>query len=588
MGEDNFNERPKKSEKKLLTDFLNSLIKNDQNEDNIAKYERLIKILNEKKYGIVWEEHIEEITKEIKTKIPVFKEIKDRKINMNSNIDNYNFILEGDNLYSLHLLNKTHHGKIDVIYIDPPYNTGKKAGSFRYNDKLVLKDDSYIHSKWLSFMNSRLKVANNLLNDNGVIFVHIDENEYAQIKLLLDEIFGADAFVENIIWNKRVPKNDKGIGAIHEYILVYTKNSKNKFMIEKESLDEIFNLVQEAKQKGKTPLEAQNELRKFYKKNDFPRAITLYNNLDNDYRIFGKINMSWPNANTYGPRYEILHPKTNKPVKIPTRGWRWKKETLDESIKGKIQELEDGSLLKGKIWYAKDEKTQTSSIKYLDETNRMLLRSIISLKSDGSLELEKLGFKKNEFPYAKPISLIKELISSITYNNPNATILDFFAGSGTTGQAVIELNNDDGGNRNFILATNNENEIAEKITYKRMKSIANGTKNYKEKELNLKYFKIDLIDKKKHPGFSLEYEILKYIIPLVELEFLTDISNPNIQVILNEEQFETLISNELLLNNMIIFIHPDVFLDEIQKRTIDELNIKLIEIPDYYFGMELW
>ncbi|KDA50974.1 Type III restriction-modification system methylation subunit [Leuconostoc mesenteroides subsp. cremoris T26] len=591
MSNNSFCERPRNNEKTDSIDYVKSLIKNarvESRENDIPKLEKLIQLLNSKKYGLVWEEHAEKVEEEMKTKIPVFVEDKVRKINDDHGSESFNFLLEGDNLHSLYLLEKTHLGKIDVIYIDPPYNTGTKEGAFRYNDKLVLNDDTYIHSKWLSFMHSRLKIAERLLSNNGVLFLHIDENEFAQIKLLLDEIFGEGAFVENLIWNKRVPKNDKGIGAIHEYVLIYTKNSKNEFMVEKVGLENIFSLVDEAKKTGKTPLEAQNLLKKFYRENEFPRAITLYNNVDNNFRIYGKINMSWPNANTFGPRYNVLHPKTARPVKIPARGWRWRNETLEDALKGEFQELEDGSYLQGRIWYAKDENTQISSVNYLEETDRMLLRSIVSLKSDGSLELEKLGFKKNDFAYAKPVTLAKELLESITFNNLDATILDFFAGSGTTGQAVTELNAEDGGTRKFILATNNENNIAEEVTYERMKRVSTGTEKYEAHPLNLKYFKTDFVIKEEFPDVSLEYELLKYITPLVELEFGIDITNPKVQIVLNEEQLESLIDNKQLISNSTIFMHPDVFRDDKQNQILQDLQIKVQEIPNYFFGTELW
>ncbi|MDG9745641.1 hypothetical protein BMS80_08415 [Leuconostoc pseudomesenteroides] len=591
MSNNSFCERPRNNEKTDSIDYVKSLIENarvESRENDIPKLEKLIQLLNSKKYGLVWEEHAEKVEEEMKTKIPVFVEDKVRKINDDHGSESFNFLLEGDNLHSLYLLEKTHLGKIDVIYIDPPYNTGTKEGAFRYNDKLVLNDDTYIHSKWLSFMHSRLKIAERLLSNNGVLFLHIDENEFAQIKLLLDEIFGEGAFVENLIWNKRVPKNDKGIGAIHEYVLIYTKNSKNEFMVEKVGLENIFSLVDEAKKTGKTPLEAQNLLKKFYRENEFPRAITLYNNVDNNFRIYGKINMSWPNANTFGPRYDVLHPKTARPVKIPARGWRWRNETLEDALKGEFQELEDGSYLQGRIWYAKDENTQISSVNYLEETDRMLLRSIVSLKSDGSLELEKLGFKKNDFAYAKPVTLAKELLESITFNNLDATILDFFAGSGTTGQAVTELNAEDGGTRKFILATNNENNIAEEVTYERMKRVSTGTEKYEAHPLNLKYFKTDFVIKEEFPDVSLEYELLKYITPLVELEFGIDITNPKVQIVLNEEQLESLIDNKQLISNSTIFMHPDVFRDDKQNQILQDLQIKVQEIPNYFFGTELW
>ena len=165
--------------------------------------------------------------------------------------------------------------------------------------------------------------------------------------------------------------------------------------------------------------------------------------------------MSWPNANTFGPRYEVKHPKTGKPVKIPDRGWRWKEDSFNDAaliVDGKftnVLELHDGSFLCGKIWFDKDENTQPSSINYLDELDNLLLRSIISLKSDGGIEVEKLFEGKSYFSYPKPTSLAKLLIKSVK-NGQNDIILDFFAGSGTTAHAVMDLNKEDGGNRKYI------------------------------------------------------------------------------------------------------------------------------------------
>lgn len=590
MTDNNFNDRPQKNERENSIVYVRSLInqayKNGDSKD-IPKLENLIRLLEAKKYGLVWEKHTEKVEEKMKNNIPVFVEKKDRNIKDKPDTNIFNFLLEGDNLHSLHLLEKTHSKSIDVIYIDPPYNTGTKKGAFKYNDKLVVKEDSYIHSKWLSFMSVRLRIAKKLLTEKGVLFVHIDENEYAQLKLLLDEIFGEKSFVENLIWNKRVPKNDKGIGGIHEYVLIYSQSS-NKFKVDKDGLNKIFSLVKEAKRSGKTPLEAQQLLKKFYRKNNFPRAITLYNNVDNNFNVFGKINMSWPNANTFGPTYDVLHPLTLKPVKIPARGWRWKKDTLKKAMKGDFQKLGDGSYLQGKIWFAKNERTQISSINYLKNTSKMLLKSIISLKSDGSLELEKLGFGKNIFSYAKPVSLAKILIDSITFDNKDATILDFFAGSGTTGQAVVELNSEDGGNRKFILATNNENGIAENVTYERMKKISSGTTKYDAHPINLKYFKTDFVDKSEFPDVSLEYELLKHVTPLVELQFGIDITNPKVQIVLNEKQLGSLIDKKQLISNSTLFMSPDVFLDVKQNQFLRDLKIKVQDIPSYFFGKELW
>src|SRR5699024_5684097 len=163
--------------KSLLT-----LAQQEHRSDDVEKLENIVQLLNVKKYGLLWEEHKEFIEEQMKTKIPVFVENETRKIAGNTDLDEYNFLLEGDNLHSLYLLEKTHTNKIDVIYIDPPYNTGNK--DFIYNDKIVEKTDGFSHSKWLSFISKRLDIAKKLLSEKGVIFISIDDNEQAQLKLL--------------------------------------------------------------------------------------------------------------------------------------------------------------------------------------------------------------------------------------------------------------------------------------------------------------------------------------------------------------------------------------------------------------------
>ena len=248
----------------------------------------------------------------------------------------------------------------------------------------------------------------------------------------------------------------------------------------KEGLEEIEELILKLKNQKMTIPEAECEIKKLYKKRDFDRGITLYNSLSSDYRLWGKINMSWPNANTFGPTYEVKHPKTKKAVKIPDRGWRWKIETFNDAagfVDGEYQnitELHDGSFICGKIWFSKDEKTQPSSITYFDEVESFLLRSILSSKSDGGIELEKIFEGKSFFSYPKPSSLLQLLFNSFPVSSEDI-FLDFFGGSGTTGQAVIELNKTDKANRKFILIqlpeTTDEKSEAYKAGYKKISDI---------------------------------------------------------------------------------------------------------------------
>lgn len=200
--------------------FLETLKEQHSDDDSLIAIGEIEKELKAKKYGLVWEEHEEAVDVQMKTQIPVFTEVKEREICTNEN-GAYNFLLEGDNLHSLYLLEKTHRGKIDVIYIDPPYNTGGK--DFVYDDKYVNSEDSFRHSKWISFMERRLRIAQKLLTNKGVIFISIDDNELYQLKMLCDDILGAENFVANLIWAAGRKNDSKYISISHEYMLCYAK-----------------------------------------------------------------------------------------------------------------------------------------------------------------------------------------------------------------------------------------------------------------------------------------------------------------------------------------------------------------------------
>lgn len=395
------------------------------------------------------------------------------------NKNSHNLLIQGDNLEVLKHLKSAYSEKVKMIYIDPPYNTG--SDGFVYQDDRSFKPEQFSqlagidleeaqrvldftqsnansHSAWLTFIYPRLYIAKQLLKDDGVIFISIDENEQSQLKFLCDEIFGESNFIECITWNKRVPKNDKGIGNIHEYILVYVKNSaeKKEFIMPKNGLDDIYEYIEKLKKDKVEIQESEKQLKKFYKKQSYDRGITLYNNLDENYELWGKINLSWPNANTFGDKYDVKHPLNGKIVKVPERGWRWVERTFDKEsgrVDGEytdIKVLHDGSVRTKNIWFAKDENTQPSSIKYLKDVEYFLLRSIISLKSDGGSEAEKIFGKKSVFPYPKPTSLIKTLLFSLQVKNEDI-ILDFFGGSGTTAHAVYDYNLENNVETSFVL-----------------------------------------------------------------------------------------------------------------------------------------
>ena len=612
--------------------------------------------LNAKKYGLVWEQHEEAVNVQMRDNIPVFTEVPEREIAAAPG-EKYNFLLEGDNLHSLRLLEKTHTGRIDVIYIDPPYNRGKD--DFVYDDNYIDNNDSFRHSKWISFMCERLQIAYKLLAKDGIMFLSIDENEFAQAKLLCDELFGEQSFIECIVWNKRVPKNDKGIGNIHEYILLYEKmpssgDDKRKFMMPKDGLDEIFDYVEGLKRRD-TPIdEAEEMLKTFYNRKGFDRAITLYCQLDKNYEIFGKINMCWPNGNSYGPAYDVIHPVHKSPVQVPSRGWRWTDSTLYSTAgydvnKKEYSDIEaryDGSVIcKGEdkrsgLWFSNKTSVQPSSIKYLRDLDRMLIRSIYSTKSDGSIALESIIEEQNAFSYPKPPKLMYDLLNSALYNRDCALVLDFFAGSGTTGEALLKLNADDDRHHHFILCTNNElsafqrlkyihdrgymqdynpnktakiqavdsrmrsffeenpdkyNElfvetqewkkygISQHITYPRLDKVISGYQDVSPTPANLKYYRTDFVAK---DADDISEELLAHIAEMIQLEHGVKLDGKEYLMVMSDDEADALEQHWTDYPNVkALYVSKNVLLTKAQNALFKNAETHII--PDNYFKFEL-
>lgn len=524
-----FKERPHKNEKNEAITYVQELMKkarDDGRSEDIDKLENLVRLLNTKKYGLVWEDHVELVEEEMKIKIPIFVEDETKKIVGNPESEDYNFLLEGDNLHSLYLLRKTHAGKIDVIYIDPPYNTGNKK--FIYNDKIVDKNDCYSHSKWLSFMNKRLEIARELLSDEGVIFISIDDNEQAQLKLLCNEVFGENNFIGEYIKQSKVGggNDSKFIVKEHEYCKCYAKNiSYTKSMY----------------------INHSEEYLKRYKEED-------------EYGRF-----FWDTFARPGLKNPIIYDIVAPDGSIINNGWIRSKERFEK-------EYEEGKI---RVIKKKNGEWSVQFKQYLNlqgKTPRSMTMDFGGT-TEGDSELKQI-FGKKVFNYPKSIKYLETLLSTI--DNKNATILDFFAGSGTTGHAVSQLNKEDGGNRKFILCTNNENNICEEVTYKRLANIQ------EELPHNLKYFKTNFVVKEEFPDVTLECELLKYVTPLVELEFGVDILNPKVQIILSEYQLDKIDESDFVVNST-IFYHPDIFFDTRQEIVLREKNITKQEIPHYYF-----
>ena len=437
----------------------------------------LLELLNtRKKYGLVWEDKPEQVEEELRSKIPVFTEVKDRAIINDTPTEHYpnHLLIEGDNLQALTTLAYTHEGKIDVIYIDPPYNTGNK--DFVYNDHFVDSEDSYRHSKWLSFMSKRLEIAKRLLSDKGVIFISIDDNEQANLKLLCDEVFGEDNLIANFIWQS-TPGSNTGndIKTVTEYIILYSKN-KELFVAN----------TREISDKTKYNLSDNHKGR---------RGNYILNKLDR--RMTGSHYSEALNYSIETPDGSVLYPGSSA-EKQEHWNWRWSKQKVVWGIEN------DFIVFKKQkdVWsiyfkqYEKVDNTDTLIQRTLPYSNLLEDESFNSARGSADL-MNVLNVKK--FDYPKPNTLIKRVLEIASI--PTSSILDFFAGSGTTLHATMQLNAEDGGQRQCILVTNNENKICEEVTYERNKRVINGYTTPKGEQVeglhhnNLRYYKTELVER---------------------------------------------------------------------------------------------
>lgn len=428
-----------------------------------------------KKFGLVWEYKPEEVVRLCDTELPVLEQVTKRAIDKVKDAPT-NLIIEGDNYHSLSVLNYTHTGKVDVIYIDPPYNTG--GSGFRYDDKILDSTDQYKHSKWLSFMGKRLELAKSLLSRKGVIFISIDENEAARLKLLCDEIFGNENYVTTI--TVQVNKGGRDylpIAVTHEYILCYSK-----------SADAVINeLEKEAGSLKQSDKDGSYELRELRNRN--PR-FTRANRPNLYYPVY--VNPSSANdkkecAVSLVQTSEYSVEALPKNSKGEDGCWRWGKPLFEKNITNQpdtsqvvARQKRDG----GWNVYEKSRKSTSKAKSIWDESE---VRT-----EQGTIDLRKLGMG-GMFDHPKPVYLIKKCLRLAT--DKNSLVLDFMAGSGTTGQSLLELNDEDGGNRRFILCTNNENEIAEKVTYERISRIVHGTDDTEAMPANVRYFKTSLVSR---------------------------------------------------------------------------------------------
>ena len=436
----------------------------------------------QKKYGLVWEaDRTQEVFEaDLHASIPFLAEVTSNNIVLGKEFPN-NIFIEGDNYHALSVLNYTHQGKVDVIFIDPPYNTGNKT--WRYNNDYVESDDTFKHSKWISFMSKRLKLSKNLLTDDGIIIVSIDDYEVHTLRFLLDEIFGENNRLGTLsVINKKSGRTtDKFFATSHEYYYFYAKNAELATIGMMESSEETKQTYKLADEEGS------------YKWRDFLRTggfSTPEERPNSFYPIYfepksKKIDIEkFPNAVEIFP----IDSKGKKRVWRQTRPSLMKLVSLGAIL---IEETKSGwkVRIKDRIKMVVKPKTVWDSPLYDAATH-------------GTKLLETILNKPRAFDFPKSVYAVRDALSVALNGKDNAIILDYFGGSGTTAHAVTLLNKDDDGNRKFIICTNNENNIASEVCFPRIKNVIKGVDGLDEITgipTNLFYFKTSFVQKSISP-----------------------------------------------------------------------------------------
>jgi len=415
------------------------------NEELIAEITELKK---RKKYGLVWDEEREpeDVVLKCKKELPVLKEVKSKAIpSRNPDPEKPTHILiEGDNYHALSVLNYTHEKSVDVIYIDPPYNTGAK--DWKYNNNFVDENDAYRHSKWLSFMNNRLKISKYLLKPTGVLICAIDKNEQERLGLLIDNIFPSyNKTCVTIVHNPGGVQGDN-FSYSHEYAyFIFPSDGIYINRVIREEADII-----PFRDWGGNESKRETGKNSFYPIiSDGEKIISFGDVCDESFKP-GSANEIQDDGTI------IIYPIDNDGVE---RKWRFARQSV-ESIKNDlfVEIINDEYVIKrNKSEYRY--KTVWTDKKYNSNAyGSSLLNRIID----------------ESFPYPKSLYNTKECLDAVVKNNKNAVILDFFAGSGTTAHAVLEMNRLDEGKRQFIICTNNESDICEKVCYPRVDKVING------------------------------------------------------------------------------------------------------------------
>lgn len=539
---------------KEIRDFISHSAQ-DENAGRLLTYlSELEKEIKGKKYGLVFEEHREKIDETLEKNAPVLTEQEDLYID---NGGQMNFLIEGDNLAALELLLKTHRGKIDLIYIDPPYNTGNK--DFIYDDDYVDKNDTFRHSKWISFMEKRLMLAKCLLKQGGLLFISIDDNEQSQLILLCNEILGEENCIAILptIMNLKGNQDQFGFAGAHEYTLVFTNNVKKAtvgmFPIEEEDLGE-WQIDSIGYYKKGANLKATGTNAPSKKRPNLYYPIYIERD--------GSISVDSQTETSF-----VVYPITNG----EKMSWRWSKEKVRNESYNLIVEING----KQQISIYKKQRPAIGDLPS-KKPKSIFYRPEYS-SGNGTAQLSSLfGYKI--FANPKPLELIMDFIR---LSNSTVTVLDFFAGSGTTGHAVLKLNAEDGGTRRFILCTNNENNICRDITYERIKRVI----DKEDYAASLKYFKIDFVRISERLYYEYADELLLHIRELVELENGVNFrNNSEIAIVLTDEELDAFMENRSALKDCkALYVGHDVLINGRQSAALKRRKIAVNVIPQYYY-----
>ena len=578
----------------------------DENTGKLLTYlSELERDVNGKKYGLVFEEHREEIDDILDRNTPVLTENKDLFID---NGGEMNFLIEGDNIASLKLLEKTHKGKIDLIYIDPPYNTGIK--DFIYDDDYVDKEDGFKHSKWISFMMKRLEIARKLLTEEGVIFIQISDIELAQLRLICDSVFGEENFLNIISVNmKNIAgasggREDKKFKKNCEYILIYAKNY-DVLPIFNGAFDyeEIGDLVQRYRDEniswkyttalvdpgekiyiGST-VDGEGDEIKIYKRSNY--------NIKSVSKLIKEENLS--EKDIYSKYSHCIFQTAMPQSSIRPRVMEKVKELGVKSDLFSIEYIPKSGKNKGKLYEQFYKGKNFRLFAWLRDVSEEIDGKLYKKTLQGTYWNYIAGTKNLtkegnvEFPNGKkPLDLMKRIV--YLYPNKNSIVLDFFAGSGSTGHAVISQNMEDNGNRKFILCTNNQNNICREKTYQRLSNVIQGYVTEKGKIFNsmpasLKYYKVDYVPISDRMYYEYADELLVHIRELVELENGVNFTgNKEIAIVLTEEELDKFITDiDSFSSCKKIYMGHDLLPSEEQEIVIAEHKIKVNVIPDYYY-----